>query len=127
MLVSALPLGKKGGCSLDQVPQERHGSDFLLLILLALSWAIMSAIIFFVSATPASSSVGRRALVSTPWDRAFSFSFSGLLGFSLCREWTHAKASLVGFPGPATLATDSWRAGACVFVWGWTWLLWAWT
>ena len=81
-----------------------------LAFLLALSWAIMSAIIFFVSATPASSSAGRRALVSTPWDRAFSFSFSGWLGFSLCREWIHAKASLVGFVGPATLATDAWRA-----------------
>ena len=77
---------------------------------LALSWAIMSAIIFFVSATGASSSAGRRALVSTPWDRAFPFSLSGWLGFSLCRGWIHTKASLVGFVGPATLATDAWRA-----------------
>ena len=74
----------------------------------ALSWAIMSAIIFFVSATPASSSAGRQALVSTPSDRAFSFFFSGWLGFSLCWDWIHAKASLVGFVGPATLATYAW-------------------
>ena len=43
------------------------------------------------------------------------------------REWIHAKASLVGFVGPATLATDAWRACACALVWGWTWLLWGWT
>ena len=31
VLVSALSLGKMGGCSLDKLPQERHGSDFFLL------------------------------------------------------------------------------------------------
>ena len=60
---------------------------------LALSWALMSAIIFLVSATPASSSAGRRALVSTPWDRAFSFSFSGRLGLSLCRDVMASNSS----------------------------------